>query len=238
MSGNAERHDPGGAPSHHLPPDPAIELACLTAALVLLREEAAAGLIRRLRSAAEGGTAPGGAACLAGSSGAVALSREAVREAILQTYLFDGYPTALEGMALLAALWPGAPAPVERGESSDGPRWRTRGEDLYERIYGSVGPRLQERARELSPELAEWMVVEGYGKVLSRPGLDLDVRELAIIAVLTAKRRPRQLHSHLRGALRIGVPRARLERLLDALACELGAPGVEEARALLARLAG
>lgn len=224
MSGNAERHDPGPASSHHLPPDPAIELACLTAALALLREEAAAGLIRRLRSAAEDGSAT--------------LSREAVREAILQTYLFDGYPTALEGMALLAALWPGAPAPVEDGASSDGSCWRTRGEELYGRIYGSVGPRLQERARELSPELAEWMVVEGYGKVLSRPGLDLDVRELAIIAVLTAKQRPRQLHSHLRGALRIGVPRARIERLLDALTCELGAPGVEEARALLERVAG
>ena len=33
-------------------------------------------------------------------------NREALREAILQTYLFDGYPTALEGAILLNETWP------------------------------------------------------------------------------------------------------------------------------------
>lgn len=49
------------------------------------------------------------------------------------------------------------------------------------------------------------MVVEGYGKVLGRPGLDLPVRELCIVALLAVLGAPRQLHSHLRGALNAGA---------------------------------
>lgn len=211
--------------------DEALDLACLTAALVLGREETAAALIDRLRGDCED-TDRG-----ATSKAEPRMTREAVREAILQTYLFDGYPTALEGLSLLARHWPGRPEPIESGDHAEWNEWRARGESLYERIYGDVGVRLQERARELSPELARWMVVEGYGKVLARPGLDLATRELAIIAVLAVKRRPRQLHSHLRGALRIGVARERIERLFSALERELTPPGLDEARALLARLA-
>ncbi len=213
------------------PGDGALDLACLTAALVLGREETAAALIDRLRGDRE--DADRGAT----SRAEPPLTREAVREAILQTYLFDGYPTALEGLSLLAHHWPGTPEPVESGDHAQWKEWCARGESLYARIYGDVGVRLQERARELSPELARWMVVEGYGKVLSRPGLDLATRELAIIAVLAVKRRPRQLHSHLRGALRIGVTRERIERLLSVLDRELTPPDLDEARALLARLA-
>jgi 4-carboxymuconolactone decarboxylase len=48
------------------------------------------------------------------------------------------------------------------------------------------------------------MVTEGYGKVLGRPALALDVRELCIVALLVAQDAPQQLYSHVRGALRVG----------------------------------
>jgi 4-carboxymuconolactone decarboxylase len=49
------------------------------------------------------------------------------------------------------------------------------------------------------------MVAEGYGKVLGRPGLPLVDRELCIVAMLAVLQAPRQLYSHLRGALHAGA---------------------------------
>jgi 4-carboxymuconolactone decarboxylase len=64
---------------------------------------------------------------------------------------------------------------------------------------------LRARLRELSPALDEWAVVEGYGKTLSRPGLDEAARELCVVAALAALGAARQLESHLEGARRLGV---------------------------------
>jgi 4-carboxymuconolactone decarboxylase len=51
------------------------------------------------------------------------------------------------------------------------------------------------------------MVLEGYGKVLGRPALSLDVRELLIVAMLVVggESGRRQLRSHLKGALNAGA---------------------------------
>jgi 4-carboxymuconolactone decarboxylase len=193
------------------------QLGCMAAALVLGSDEECRALMRELRASG--------------------LDRESLREAVLQTYLFDGYPTALEGLELLEEIWPGDPVPVEVGDFGEWERWRDRGNELYRRIYGDdVAERLQGRARALSPELALWMVVEGYGKVLSRGVLSLAERELINVAVLAVKRRPRQLYSHLRGALRIGVPRERIEDLWNELRHRLSPPGLEEGEAILSGL--
>lgn len=55
------------------------------------------------------------------------------------------------------------------------------------------------------PDLADWILEEGYGRVLSRGVLSIRERELIIVAVLSALRLPLQLESHLRGALRVGA---------------------------------
>lgn len=163
--------------------------------------------------------------------------REAVRETILQTMLHDGYATALEGVLLLQKKWPGNPEPTELGDYSHHEEWRERGELLFKEIYGDVSDKVIENVSAVSPELATWMVVEGYGKVLSRGVLDTPTRELCTVAVLALKRRPRQLTSHLRGSLRCGVPTADLGRLFDSIASELGLnEAADEARNLLSSL--
>ena len=58
------------------------------------------------------------------------------------------------------------------------------------------------------------MLVEGYGKVLGRPGLALVMRELCIVATLAVTGASKQLHSHLRGALNIGALPADVETAL------------------------
>src|SRR5690606_22884508 len=70
----------------------------------------------------------------------------------------------------------------------------------------------------LHPSLDHWMIVEGYGKVLSRPGLDLPRRELCIVAACAATAQDRQLHSHLWGALNAGASPEVIDDALAAIA--------------------
>ena len=105
-------------------------------------------------------------------------------------------------------------------------------------VYGEMYERLRVNIRDLHPELDEWMIVEGYGKVLSRPGLDLARRELCIVAACAASRQDRQLHSHLHGALNVGVSRRVVTEALDALAEDIPASGLATARLLWRRVQG
>ena len=82
------------------------------------------------------------------------------------------------------------------------------------------------------------MITEGYGKVLGRPGLDLPRRELCIVAACAATGQDRQLHSHLHGALNVGVSLAALQQTIDALEELIGADRARSARLLLARVVG
>lgn len=144
---------------------------------------------------------------------------EQVEEALLQAYLFVGFPPVLEAFAVWRGDGPGG------GRAADGPTDRDpRGRDeLMEdgratcrRVYGRTYRELRRNVAGLHPELDRWMVREGYGKVLSRPGLDLPARELCIVALLAGAGWPRQLHSHLRGALRVGVESQAVVRALEA----------------------
>jgi alkylhydroperoxidase/carboxymuconolactone decarboxylase family protein YurZ len=49
------------------------------------------------------------------------------------------------------------------------------------------------------------IVHDVYGRVFSRPGLTLKERELINVTVLALQGLDRQLYSHLRGCLRVGV---------------------------------
>ena len=129
-----------------------------------------------------------------------------VEEVILQSYLFLGFPAALDVMKRWREVAGPTPASAaQRYEPAALDRWRARGEEICRRVYGSNYEKLRANVTAIHPELDRWMVLEGYGKVLGREGLDLTARELCIVAQLTAARREVQLHSHLRGALNAGA---------------------------------
>lgn len=144
-----------------------------------------------------------------------------VEEVLLQSYLFLGYPAALNALDLWREV-SGVPAP-ESGEGPDPTRWSERGHRVCARVYGSQVDALRENVRRLHPDMERWMVVEGYGKVLGRPGLDLRVRELCVVALLAVTEWPTQLYSHLRGALNAGARAAEIESALD-LALAVASP--------------
>ena len=119
-------------------------------------------------------------------------------------------------------------------DDEEGCRWFERGRKLYAEVYDSNAARLKARVESFAPEIFRWMIMDGYGKVLARPQLPSSVRELAIVACLTVENYPKQLHSHIRGALNIGAERTLVETVVEDLG--LAAPGYNTARDILTRL--
>jgi len=163
-----------------------------------------------------------------------ACSPRAVEEAIVQSYLFLGYPAALNGLARWRSLSGVSPAAGEGEESPE--KWRERGERVCRDVYQGQYRGLRENVRALHPDMEDWMVTEGYGKVLGRPGLPLRVRELCIVSILAVQEVPRQLHSHLRGALHVGATPGEVEVALALAEPHLSPSGREEARQIWHRV--
>lgn len=135
-----------------------------------------------------------------------------VEEVVLQSYLFLGYPAALNAFG----RWRRVSGREATAPADDAHLWPERGEEVCEAVYGGQYADLRANIRRLHPDMERWMVEEGYGKVLGRPGLALPVRELCIVALLAVLDTPRQLHSHLRGALNVGATPAQVEEALEA----------------------
>ena len=141
-----------------------------------------------------------------------------VEEIILQSYLFAGFPRTLNAMRAWRVVSE-RPAPDTDPEAAaeDFDLWRTRGAETCAIVYGESYEKLRQNICELHPALDEWMIVDGYGKVLSRPGVDLRTRELCVVAACAVSGQQRQLHSHLRGALNAGSSVGEIAAVLDGL---------------------
>lgn len=131
----------------------------------------------------------------------------ALYESLLQTYLFAGFPAALEALAVLQALCKEqkrdfTPPPAAPHNEA---LFQQRGKDLCQQIYTTAYNKMRQKLLAISPDLAEWMIVEGYGKTLSRPELSARMRELVIVGVLAVLGWNTQLYSHLRGAMNVGA---------------------------------
>lgn len=165
---------------------------------------------------------------------------EWAEELLLQCHLFAGFPRALNAMREWRRVHPApamASAPAAPSEPSLD-RWRADGEVTCAAVYGEMYERLRANIRALHPLLDDWMITDGYGKVLSRPALDLPRRELCIVAACAAAAQDRQLHSHLHGALNVGVDRDVIDDVIEAIADDVGAERAQAARRLWARVRG
>lgn len=144
-------------------------------------------------------------------------------ELLLQSVLTVGWPRAL----IAFAAWRKAAGPVrEPGEDGSDfgqvAAWEARGNAVCAEVYGKNYERLRENVRALHPSLDAWMVTEGYGKTLGRPGLDLARRELGTVVQVAIQGAERQLHSHLRGALNAGAAPPVVSAALELVTPHLG----------------
>jgi alkylhydroperoxidase/carboxymuconolactone decarboxylase family protein YurZ len=131
-------------------------------------------------------------------------NREEVHEVFLQQYLFVGFPSALEAMKALGKVWPREGVQI-MVEPMSYQTFTERGQELYEQVYSKNADVVRKEMLNLSPDLAAWAVIEGYGKTLSRSGLDVKTRELCIVGILTQLGWKRQLFSHIMGAINVGA---------------------------------
>jgi 4-carboxymuconolactone decarboxylase len=163
----------------------------------------------------------------------------AVEEIILQSYLFAGFPRALNAARAWRAVSE-RPAPQVDQESlvANLDMWRDVGERTCAIVYGDSYEKLRQNVRELHPALDEWMIVDGYGKVLARPGVDLRTRELCVVAACAVSAQQRQLHSHLHGALNAGSSAGEVGLVLDALSDLIARDDLSRYRQLLQKVVG
>lgn len=122
-----------------------------------------------------------------------------IYEALLQTYLFAGFPSALISLKKLSDI----KSNNKNYEGYDFIKYKSRGEKNCRKIYGNKFDKLISNVKSFSPELSEWLIVEGYGKVLGRNGLSLKEREICIVSILAALKFRDQLYSHINGAIRL-----------------------------------
>lgn len=160
-----------------------------------------------------------------------------VEEVILQSYLFAGFPRTLNA----ARIWrsvsiAGAPPDDSEAKLANSAQWQERGEKTCRTVYGESYEMLRQNIRALHPALDTWMITDGYGKVLSRQGLDLKTRELCIVAACAAGAQQRQLHSHLHGALNAGATVGEVQSALDSLDGLVPGADLEKYRSLLAHV--
>src|SRR3989442_7103031 len=148
---------------------------------------------------------------------------EWVEELLLQSFLNVGYPLTL----MAFGVWREVAGPVSKaGEDlahDHWALWKERGAKLCAEVYGRTYHKLLLNLRSLHPALEALVVVDAYGKVLSRPGLDAQRRELCTLAAIAMLTTPRQLHAHLRGALFTGSTREEVDQVLALVEQDLDA---------------
>ncbi|MEX2155292.1 MAG: carboxymuconolactone decarboxylase family protein [Gemmatimonadales bacterium] len=144
-----------------------------------------------------------------------------VEELLLQSFLNVGYPLALVAFGVWRAV---AGPPQETGESIAHPEWdcwTDRGVEACSHVYGRTYHKLLLNLRTLHPAIEPLVVIDAYGKILGRPGLDAKRRELCTLAAIAMLDAPRQLHAHLRGALNTGSSREDVDAVLAIVEADL-----------------
>ena len=164
------------------------------------------------------------------------ISISLIREAILQTYLFAGYAAAINAFIVLNDMVGPNSEYFSDGDASL-EVWKQRGTEFCRKIYGDQFDRLLGNMKRLHPDLADWMVWEGYGKVLSRPFLSPRIRELLIVAMTAALQVERQFYSHVRGAIHVGATSGELRSVFEQVVPFMGEGAVTTFQKILDDLA-
>ena len=143
-----------------------------------------------------------------------------IEELLLQSLLLVGYPLTLVAFGVWREV-DGPLPPHGRGYDEeelahvDWESWARRGAGVCRAVYGRAYHKLLVNLRALHPALEDLVLVDAYGKVIARPGLELRLRELCTVAAIAVLGTAKQLHSHLRGALNTGASPEEVEAVLE-----------------------
>jgi 4-carboxymuconolactone decarboxylase len=100
-----------------------------------------------------------------------------------------------------------------------------KGLKILNSINGQNGQRIMRLLKDISPDMARFVVEFPYGDIYSRPGLDLKTRELLTIASLTTLgHAPAQLKAHVRNALNAGCTKDEIVETIMQMSVYAGFP--------------
>jgi 4-carboxymuconolactone decarboxylase len=139
-----------------------------------------------------------------------------LQEATLQVFLFGGFPRTLAAFEELKLGLDGADPTPPQEEGAGDVDYMERGLEVFRKVYGRHTEAVTQKLYDLHPDFARFILRGAYGRVLGRPFLSIEDRELLAVAMLAALGSHRQLRAHVRGCLRIGVEAAEVRRALTA----------------------
>lgn len=92
-------------------------------------------------------------------------------------------------------------------------------------IDGQAGENVVASLADIAPDFARYLIEFPFGDIYSRPGLDLQRREIAVVAALTALGNAApQLKVHIHAALNVGVSREEVVETIMQMAVYAGFP--------------
>ncbi|KAJ1956049.1 hypothetical protein EC988_001543, partial [Linderina pennispora] len=108
------------------------------------------------------------------------------------------------------------PVPIRSKENATYDEIRERGLQLWNVIYGAQANKLENKLKNMYPDLAEVIQVDIYGRLLSNTDvLTTKETELCTIASLVPMDVPAQLKSHTLGAGRVGASADEVEAVVN-----------------------
>jgi 4-carboxymuconolactone decarboxylase len=137
-----------------------------------------------------------------------------IDEILLQSFLNVGYPLALMAFGVWREVAGPVKDPGEPVAHGMWEEWTRRGAETCGAVYGRTFHKLMQNLKGLHPALEALVLVDAYGKVIGRPGLDLRRRELCTLAAVATLTTPKQLHAHLRSALNTGSTKEDVDAVL------------------------
>lgn len=101
----------------------------------------------------------------------------------------------------------------------------TKGKEMIDIIHPDASKTLIESLKDIAPDLGRFVVEFAYGKIYTRPSLDLKSREIATVAALTAMGNASpQLRDHIEGALNVGCTREEIVEVIIQMVAYAGFP--------------
>jgi len=107
--------------------------------------------------------------------------------------------------------------------------WETLG-----KINSQAGQRILDLLKDISPDMARFVIEYPYGDIYSRPGLDLKTRELLTIASLTTLGYAKdQLKAHIKNAFNAGCTKEEMTEVMMQMSIYAGFPAALNALFIL-----
>lgn len=147
-----------------------------------------------------------------------------IQEVIIQMSGYSGFPSAINGMLALKDVLKSRSQEGKKDDpgvvqSSSVPKGSTRyelGAKNLTMLHPDQVENLEQTFKDISPDMAKFVIEYGFADIFSRPALDFKHREMATIAALTAMgTAPSQLKFHMKAGLNIGVSEVEIMILMS-----------------------